>query len=55
MPVHDVDVDPVGAGLFRGGDRLAELGEISRKDGGRELQFSISCRSSCPGGARLAE
>ena len=32
MAVHDVDVDPVGAGRIDGAHLLAELGEIGGED-----------------------
>jgi len=34
MPVHHVDVNPVGAGRVDGADLLAQFGEIGGKDGG---------------------
>jgi hypothetical protein len=34
MPVHHVDVDPVGARLVDGAHLLAEPGELGREDGG---------------------
>ena len=33
VPVHDVHVDPVGAGLVDGADLLAEAGEVDAEDG----------------------
>ena len=38
MPVHHVDVDPVGAGRFHRAHLLAELGEIGGKDRGGDKQ-----------------
>ena len=32
MPVHDIDMDPVGAGRIDGAHLLAEPGEIGRED-----------------------
>jgi hypothetical protein len=51
MAVHDVDVDPVAAGLVDGAHLLAELGEISGEDGrgnddvaGHWSDFPCHCR-----------
>ena len=43
MPVHDVDVDPVGAGGFDGLEFFAQPGEISGQNGG-----AISLRRYLP-------
>jgi hypothetical protein len=40
VTIHDVDVDPVSAGLFDGDDGLSEPGEVGREDGRSELRFS---------------
>ncbi|GAC1701481.1 MAG: hypothetical protein NVS9B6_16460 [Candidatus Limnocylindrales bacterium] len=55
MPVHNVDVNPVGAGGLGRSDRVPEMGEVRGEYRGRELQFSISFSPSCPGRVRLAE
>ena len=36
MPVHHVDMDPVGAGGIDGADLLAELGEVGGEDRRRD-------------------
>jgi hypothetical protein len=33
MAVHDIDVDPVRAGRLKGGDLLAQTGEVAGEDG----------------------
>ncbi len=38
MTVHDVEVDPVGAGGVDGGDLGAQPGEIGGQDGGGDAQ-----------------
>ena len=36
MPVHDVEMEPIRAGLFRAMDLGFEMGEISGKDRRRD-------------------
>ena len=36
MPVHHVEMDPVGAGGIDGADLVAQLGEIGRQDRRRD-------------------
>ena len=36
MPVHHVEMDPVGAGRVDGADFFAQFGEIRRQDRGRD-------------------
>ncbi len=36
MPVHHVEMDPVGAGLVHGADLFAQFGEIGRQDRRRD-------------------
>ncbi len=36
MPVHHVEMDPVGAGRIDGADLFAQFGEIGRQDRRRD-------------------
>ena len=41
MPVHHVDMDPIGALRLDGLDLLTEVGEIGREDGGGDLDGTV--------------
>lgn len=48
MPVHHVDMDPVGAGRLDGADLFAEAREVRRQDGGRDQERAVLHNLSMP-------
>jgi hypothetical protein len=36
MPIHDIAMDPIGAGLFHATQFFGEAGKVCGKDGGRD-------------------
>lgn len=43
MPVHDVDMDPVGAGRIDGADLLTQFGEVGGQDRGGDADGLHEC------------
>jgi hypothetical protein len=41
MPVHHIDMHPIGALILDGADLAAEIGEIRRQDRGSDLDGAI--------------